>query len=54
MKKLVFVIVLAVVVFLTGWIILKGRSMPSSINYTQFVQQVESGQVEAVKIESGE
>jgi ATP-dependent Zn protease len=54
MKKLIFTAILVVVALLIGWIIFQSRSMPATISYTQFIERVQSGQVDAVKIASGQ
>jgi len=54
MKKFVFFAILAVVALLIGWIVFQSRSMPTTISYTQFIERVQNGQVDAVKIGSGQ
>src|ERR1700759_1162033 len=54
MKKLIALFVFFVIASIAGWIVFASRSMPSAISYTQFIRQVQGGQVDDVKTASGE
>jgi ATP-dependent Zn protease len=53
MKKAAFFAVLLVVAVMIGWIVMASRPNQHVISYTQFLQQVEAGQIADVRIASG-
>jgi cell division protease FtsH len=52
MKKALFFSVIILAVALGGWIVLLRHADRDTISYTQFLQQVQTGQVTNIKIES--